>query len=191
MKNKFVILVFSYIVIGYSSLPAKTPKKFTDIVILKNGTVLSGVKATESILVTTEDGVTTIYKKKDISEVQRGGISRDSNLEPESVKKENKQDVEEVKKEKSLAAGRWSDYQGAMRWEDAIAFCLGLGMRLPTIAELRGAFVDGTTESWKKDGLFYWSSTPGEKYYSYNIGIMNGHYFSDDRTFVNDVRCIR
>ncbi len=98
MKNKFAILVFSSIIIGYSVLPAKTPKKFTDTVILKNGKVLSGIRATDSILVTTEDGVTTIYKKKDTSE---------------------------VKKEKSLAVGRWSDYQGAMRWEDAIAFCLG------------------------------------------------------------------
>jgi hypothetical protein len=85
----------------------------------------------------------------------------------------------------------WGDYQGVMQWEDAMAVCSKLGMRLPTISELREAYINGVTETWKKDGFFYWSSTPSESDHSFNIGIGNGHLFVDDRSFVNDVRCVR
>ncbi len=40
---------------------------------------------------------------------------------------------------------------------EANAKCAGIG-RLPTVAELRSAYQANVTQSWKKDGLSYFSS---------------------------------
>ena len=175
------------IIFGYSSLAAKNPKKFTDSIVLKNGTVLNGIRVTNTITVKTEDGGTIIYKKKDISEIRKDSFVKEN----ESSKMQSKEGSEVAKKERSSINVLWGDYQGVMQWEDAMAVCSKLGMRLPTISELREAYINGVTETWKKDGFFYWSSTPSESDHSFNIGIGNGHLFVDDRSFVNDVRCVR
>ena len=188
----YIILVIISLT-GYFPLSAKNPKKYADTVVLKNGVVLNGIRATDSIVVTTEDGATTIYRKKDISEVKKAGTSREikENKEPsDNLKSENPTEKKKIKKERAVI-DKWSGYLGYMRWDEANIECKKKGMRLPTIGELREAFIDGTTETWKKDGLFYWSSTPGQGDHSYNIGISNGHFFVDDRIFINDVRCIR
>ena len=186
MNMKYII-VFLLIIFGYSSLAAKTPKKFTDSIVLKNGTVLNGIRVTNTITVKTEDGGTIIYKKKDISEIRKDSFVKEN----ESSKMQSKEGSEVAKKERSSINVLWGDYQGVMQWEDAMAVCSKLGMRLPTISELREAYINGVTETWKKDGFFYWSSTPSESDHSFNIGIGNGHLFVDDRSFVNDVRCVR
>ena len=185
MNMKYII-VFLLIIFGYSSLAAKNPKKFTDSIVLKNGTVLNGIRVTNTITVKTEDGGTIIYKKKDISEIRKDSFVKEN----ESSKMQSKEGSEVAKKERSSINVLWGDYQGVMQWEDAMAVCSKLGMRLPTISELREAYINGVTETWKKDGFFYWSSTPSESDHSFNIGIGNGHLL-DDRSFVNDVRCVR
>jgi hypothetical protein len=66
------------IIFGYSSLAAKNPKKFTDSIVLKNGTVLNGIRVTNTITVKTEDGGTIIYKKKDISEIRKDSFVKEN-----------------------------------------------------------------------------------------------------------------
>jgi hypothetical protein len=194
LNQLIYLILLSSSLIGYYPLSAKNPKKYADTIVLKNGVVLNGIRATDSVVVTTEDGATTIYKRKDISEVKKAGASREvkeSKESAENLKSENSTEVETAKKEPISGMERWSGYLGIMRWDEANAQCKKIGMRLPTIGELRDAFINGTTEAWKKDGLFYWSSTPGQGDHSYNIGIADGHFFVDDRIFINDVRCIR
>jgi formylglycine-generating enzyme required for sulfatase activity len=63
------------IALAYTVLSAQS-KGFTDTVILKNGKVLEGVKATvtkDSLVVTNPEGETSVFTKKDVSEVKKGG----------------------------------------------------------------------------------------------------------------------
>ena len=64
-------------------------------------------------------------------------------------------------------------------------------MRLPTIDELKVAYNAGVTESWKKDGLMYWSSSPagGGKYYF--LSVFDGKVLDFILDFNNNVRCRR
>lgn len=63
----------------YSTITTAEPSKgFTDTVILKDGTMLESVKATstsDGLVVTKEDGETTVYKKKDVKSFQKGGTN--------------------------------------------------------------------------------------------------------------------
>lgn len=85
----------------------------------------------------------------------------------------------------------WSDYQGYMNWHDAKAKCAGSKMRLPTREELDLEYRDKGTESWKKDGNWYWTSEEyseaSARYYDVDIG------FPDftDKTDLLHVRCVR
>jgi len=45
-----------------------------------------------------------------------------------------------------------------MSWSDATQYCASMGMRLPTLDELKDAFAAGLTKSWQPT-LWYWSST--------------------------------
>lgn len=76
-----------FIIFGYSSLAAKTPKKFTDSIVLKNGTVLNGIRVTNTVTVKTEDGGTIIYKKKDISEIRKDSSVKENESAKNKVKK--------------------------------------------------------------------------------------------------------
>ena len=85
----------------------------------------------------------------------------------------------------------FSSYQGEMNWGQASKKCIAIGLRLPTIDELKDAYNEGITKSWQKDGLHYWSSTPydAESYYGLNVDYGNtGNYrrYNDDY-----VRCRR
>jgi len=86
---------------------------------------------------------------------------------------------------------RWSKYMGSMSWDSADKKCKEIGMRLPTIDELKMAYKAGITESWQNDGYYYWSSTPydAESYYTFDVYYGNTYnYFR----YTNDyVRCRR
>jgi hypothetical protein len=101
---------------------------------------------------------------------------------------ENKPVISESTKANS---SKFSDYMGAMKWESAREKCASLKMRLPTIDELAKAHAEKVTESWKKDGTFYWTSeqsSDGSAYYFYihlgtNEVLLKGYNLL--------VRCIR
>ncbi len=93
----------------------------------------------------------------------------------------------------------WSDYQGGMNWYDAKNKCASLGMRLPSRAELITAYETKVTESWKKDGLDYWTSDyyfeEEEEYVirrsAYSFLVDAGFVISYFRYYIANVRCIR
>lgn len=91
-------------------------------------------------------------------------------------------------KEKTI---KWSDYQGKMNWNDAKTKCLEIGMRLPSLEELKTAYTAKVTEDWKTDGKHYWSSkTYGDE--NANIFLINeGVSLLFSRNFTYHVRCIR
>ena len=86
---------------------------------------------------------------------------------------------------------RWSPYMGDMNWDSANAKCRSIGMRLPTIDELKDAYSAGITKSWQKYGYDYLSSTPydAESYYVLNVN--NGNTYHNNRYTYNYVRCRR
>ena len=97
-----------------------------------------------------------------------------------------------TKKEPAKASsGEWSEYQGHMNWNEATAKCASIGMRLPTIAELKAAYAAGVTELWRKDGDHYWSSTPYGTVFAYLLNVYDGIVTYYYRTYVRHVRCLR
>ena len=86
---------------------------------------------------------------------------------------------------------KFSDFQGNMDWESADKKCKSINMRLPTIYELKDAYISEITESWKENGHYYWSSTPydAERYYSLNVYYGSTSYYNRNDT--DDVRCRR
>jgi serine/threonine protein kinase len=85
----------------------------------------------------------------------------------------------------------WSPYMGEMNWDSASAKCRSIGMRLPTIDELKAAYNAGITKSWQKDGYYYWSSTPydAERYYEFSVDVGNTNDIH--RYYDRSVRCRR
>ncbi len=85
----------------------------------------------------------------------------------------------------------WSEYLGFMNWNEADSKCKEIGMRLPTIYELQDAYRLGITNSWQKDGTYFWSSTLTEVNSYLAVGTYLGSldvYYSSDE---NNVRCHR
>jgi len=169
-------------------------KGFNDTVILKNGTVLNGVEAAvtkESLVVTSPEGESHVYSKKEVQEVKKGKADNVANTtEPED------KPSEELESDGS-ERGHWSAYKGYMTWDDAIEKCSRIGMRLPTKAELETAYEAGLGDEWRKEVFMsnYWSSQ--EFYNSYS----NEYAYFIDMTYGNlsytfkimpfGVRCIR
>jgi hypothetical protein len=85
----------------------------------------------------------------------------------------------------------WSSNQGFTSWNKARYKCAGINMRLPTIEELKSAYKSGVTESWKKNGNGYWSSTVSGDSTSYSFDISHGTTHSDERRFSLFVRCVK
>lgn len=94
--------------------------------------------------------------------------------------------------ERNKTEARFSSYLGQMKWIEATQRCISLGMRLPTIDELKFAFNSGIMESWKKDGTIYWSSSQYETG-SYFLIDINGDTESiisgDTSSYTGEVRC--
>jgi hypothetical protein len=84
----------------------------------------------------------------------------------------------------------WSKYMGYMTWSSADNKCKEIGMRLPTIDELKMAYMSGNTKSWQNDGYLYWSSTPydAESYYVFRV---HGGAYDRNRNGDGNVRCRR
>ncbi len=72
---------------------------------------------------------------------------------------------------KSYSEEIWSEYMDIMSWSSADNKCKEIGMRLPTIDELKMAYKLGITKSWQNDSTYYWSSTPydAERYYLLDV----------------------
>jgi hypothetical protein len=85
----------------------------------------------------------------------------------------------------------WSEYLGSMSRYSAEKKCKEIGMRLPTIDELKIAYKAGITNSWLNDGYYYWSSTPydAERYYEFDVG--DGSAYRNYRDSSDNVRCRR
>ena len=78
---------------------------------------------------------------------------------------------------------------GDMNWDSANAKCRSIGMRLPSIDELKAAYNAGITKSWQ--GNYYWSSTPYDAESYYKLVVYNGNTLDDDRYNNFNVRCRR
>jgi hypothetical protein len=85
----------------------------------------------------------------------------------------------------------WSPYMGEMEWGLANTKCRSIGMRLPTIDELKAAYNAGITKSWQKDGYHYWSSTPYDSERYYGLGVSDGSTYYYNRGNSSNVRCRR
>ncbi len=101
-------------------------------------------------------------------------------------------------------APEWSDYQGEMIYDNAVAKCESLGMRLPTLAEFNVAYKAKLTEAWIKDGIHYWtlnenSYTPvflvvfiGNIFLARTFDVGTGSFLGTSlKNTPNQVRCIR
>jgi hypothetical protein len=87
----------------------------------------------------------------------------------------------------------FSKFIGRMPWDRANEECKSLGMRLPTLKELRIAKKLGIMKSWEAfsydDG--YWSSTPYDAEEFYKLSVYVGITHSDRRSIYGNVRCRR
>ena len=119
-----------------------------------------------------------MFTKKEVSEVKKGGGGNGDKAE----KVETKTSIENI---------TFSDYQGLENFEDAKTKCAKLGMRLPNIEELKAAYKAKVTESWKRNGYLYWSSTPNGEDFSYSLTVQNGTANYNFRSEYYGVRCIR
>ncbi|MCZ8156036.1 MAG: protein kinase [Leptospira sp.] len=96
----------------------------------------------------------------------------------------------EQRNNRSTGSGGWSASLGEMSWVDANARCKKIGMRLPNNDELKAAYASKVTESWRKDGYNYWSSTPYWQGGYYNLDVDDGRVIFAN-TYTNLVRCKR
>ena len=170
MNTKLIIfkaMVVAVFVLASLESAAQS-KDFDNTVILKNGTEINDVKVEENYIVTSSDGKSTVYKKDEVA----------------SVKK---------KEGPSVGSDNWSANLGYMNWEDAKAKCASQKMRLPTLEELKAAQTGKVTDSWKKEGYLYWSTTqtPNLLADPYLLNAFNGEVYSLSKFANSYVRCIK
>jgi|JI10StandDraft_1071094.scaffolds.fasta_scaffold27852_8 hypothetical protein len=156
------------------------PSGGSGAIALNDGTVYQNAKFLykgDTVIADFECGKQILFKQKEISKVQKGKIHWKTKEECNPKKEED--------------TGKWSDYQGLMNWEDAKAKCASIKMRLPTIEELRKAFLYKVTEPWEKDGVYYWSSTHLGDDRAYFLNILIGNNYDYYRNNYGNVRCLR
>lgn len=161
------IKTIAILIITSTSLSAQS-KDFNNVITLKNGITLNDVKIEESYTVTGADGKSTVYKKDEVTS---------------------------IKKKEAPPAGseNWSTNLGYMNWEDAKLKCASKKMRLPTLDELKTAQNNKLTDSWKKEGYLYWSTTQTTNLLKdpYLLYAFNGEIYSLSRFSSSYVRCIK
>lgn len=181
---------------------AKEQKRgFNQIVTLKNGTILTGVKAVilkDSITVTTPEGVSTVYPKNEVAGMKK--MAKVNKTEKETVKKESDNPPSFSAAAPSTTSpppsGNWSDYQGGMSWDDAQQKCENLGMRLPTRNELIAAQKTGITDKWQNENnltySWYWTSEEYTATYAYFVDMAeNSVYGTKKEGNYIYVRCLK
>lgn len=72
------------------------------------------------------------------------------------ISRRKKEEAEE--KRRNALSAMWSEHQGRAEYDSAYEQCKSIGMRLPSIDELKAAYRNGVVSSWDDD--VYWSSTP-------------------------------
>lgn len=110
--------------------------------------------------------------------------------EANDVKKETLIDDKIAKIESNSSEAKWSPYQGSLNWSRAKEKCASLGMRLPTVTELKSAYTAGVIESWKKDDSWYWSSESHDEDTAYSLRVSDGGVFNQVH-YASGVRCVR
>jgi hypothetical protein len=90
----------------------------------------------------------------------------------------------------SISAETWSPHMGIMNWDSASAKCRSIGMRLPTLQELKAAYNSGITDSWEK-GEFYWSSYSIDAETYTVLNVYDGRPYMYKRSADGRVRCRR
>ncbi|PKA24748.1 hypothetical protein CH381_18905 [Leptospira sp. mixed culture ATI2-C-A1] len=65
----------------------------------------------------------------------------------------------------------WSDPFGKMKLSEATEKCKSLGMRLPTVNELKIAHMIGVIKWWHRDGYtqVYWAKRENERTYNFDV----------------------
>ena len=86
---------------------------------------------------------------------------------------------------------KWSEYQGSMNWHNAKAKCASGKMRLPTREEFDLEYKEKGTESWKKDGNWYWTLEEYSEASAHYYDAETGYPDFTDKTDIMHVRCIR
>ncbi len=188
--NRINIIILGIIVLATSLFSQEVG--FNDSVKLKNGKILEKVKAVaikDSFVVVDSSGAANVYSKKEVSEVVKNGSFSDANQVSKNISTQ-------------ISVGKWSDYRGRKRWRDALEDCANIGMRLPTVEELKAAYNSGLTKQWGKDGCNYWTAYDSSKEGSPRLYTISGfcdvsndyHFKETDRRFcyfTGDTLCIR
>ncbi len=86
---------------------------------------------------------------------------------------------------------KWSSLQGSLNWNEAKKKCSSLGMRLPSLEELKTSFDKEELSAWKKDGNTYWTASEISSDRAYYFTLLNGAKFSLAKNKSISVRCVR
>jgi hypothetical protein len=87
----------------------------------------------------------------------------------------------------------WSEYQGKLSWKGAIIKCESIGMRLPTIQELKVAYNTKLPKAWEEKGDYYWTAHEYSRTFedAYCFNIISGEHSISYRHVYKHVRCVR
>lgn len=138
-----------------TALPLLTAVLSANDVILKNGKVITNVKATvlqKTVRIEYEDGRVEERSKAEIRSNQNRPVvwkKTDTDTGKESTR---------IPSSETAPNEKWSPYQGAMSWNDAKAKCESIGMRLPARNELLEVFRSSRKDEWLQTAGYYWSS---------------------------------
>ena len=100
-----------------------------------------------------------------------------------------KNSQEEISKSKE----QWdnADSKTFFTWSQAVEYCKGKQMRLPTLREIKDASKIGLGREWQ--GSVYWSSDEMKDAprYVYAFSLTSKDSFETDKTGIKDTHCIR
>ncbi|MBK9500707.1 MAG: DUF1566 domain-containing protein [Leptospiraceae bacterium] len=87
----------------------------------------------------------------------------------------------------------WSEYQGKLSWKGATIKCESIGMRPPTIQELKVAYNTKLPKAWEEKGDYYWTAHEYSRTFedAYCFNIISGEHSISYRHVYKHVRCVR